>query len=117
MTSVKIGSMKALREYGRYLGIKGLWGKNKTTRSEYIFNKVHEAVNERILRKPNLDTERAYTETSMALRSKKLTTNKTWATLCDQANNSQIPVNRRHTKEQVKRLLTENKRWSGNSES
>ena len=50
------------------------------------------------------------TEASLALRSKKLTTNKTWATLRDQANNSQIPVNRRHTKEQVERLLTEHKR-------
>ena len=110
MAAVKIGSMKALREYGRYLGIKGLWGKNKTMLSEYIFNKVHEAVNERMLQKPNLDPERAYMEASLALRSKKLTTNKTWAMLREQANNSQIPVNRRHIKEQVERLLTECKR-------
>ena len=29
MSSVKIGSVKALREYGRYFGIRGLWGKTK----------------------------------------------------------------------------------------
>ena len=110
MSSVKIGSVKALREYGRYFGIRGLWGKNKATLSEHILDKVHEAVNERMLRKPNLDPERAYLEASLALRSKQLTTNKTWATLRKEANNSQIPVNRRHTKEDVERLLTEHKR-------
>ena len=110
MASVKIGSVNALREYGRYLGIKGLWGKNKATLSEHIFDKVHEAVNERMLRKPNLDPERAYMEASLAMRSKKITVNKTWATLREQANNSQIAVNRKHTKDQVERLLTERKR-------
>ena len=50
MASVKIGSVKALREYGRYLGIRGLWGKNKATLSEHILDKVHEVVNERMLR-------------------------------------------------------------------
>ena len=49
-------------------------------------------------------------EASLALRSKQLTTNKTWATLRKEANNSQIPVNRRHTKEHVERFLTEHKR-------
>ena len=110
MASVKIGSVNALREYGRYLGIKGLWGKNKATLSEHIFDKVHEAVNERMLRKPNLDPERAYIEASLAMRSKKITVNKTWGTLREQANNSQIAVNRKHTKDQVERLLTERKR-------
>ena len=75
MSSVTIGSVKALREYGRYFGIRGLWGKNKATLSEHILDKVHEAVNERMLRKPNLDPERAYLEASLALRSKQLTTN------------------------------------------
>ena len=110
MTSVKTGSVKALREYGRYLGIKGLWDKNKAMLREHIFDKVHEAVNERMLRKPNLNPERAYMEASLALRSKKLTVNKTWATLHDQARNNEIPINRKQTKEQVERLLTEHKR-------
>ena len=164
MASVKIGSVKALREYGRYLGIRGLRGKNKAALSEqiffsfvfffylvrcptsyeraqntrlhrqltravlhiaslaayttlntykpmeinierspqhwcpsraHIFDKVHEAVNERMLGKPNLDPERAYLDASLALRSKKLTTNKTWATLHKQETNNQIPINKR----------------------
>ena len=49
-------------------------------------------------------------EASLSMRSKKLTVNKTWATLREQANNSQIAVNRKHTKDQVERLLTEHKR-------
>ena len=85
MTSVKIGSVKASREYRGYLGIRGLRGKNKAALSDHIFNKIHEAVNARMLRRPNLHPERNYVEVSLALRSKKLTTYKTWATLRQEA--------------------------------
>ena len=51
--------MNELRDYGRRLGIRGIWRKNKAELQEHLFNVIHEEVNERILRRPNMDPERA----------------------------------------------------------
>ena len=98
-------TVRELREYGRRLGIRGIWRKNKAQLQEHLFNAVHEEVNERMLRRPNMDPERAYMEAELALRSKKLTTQKTWNRLREEARAADIPVNRRSTKATIEHEL------------
>ena len=46
-----------------------------------------------MLRRPNIDPERAFMETEFALRSKKLITQKTWRSLRQEVRAADIPVN------------------------
>ncbi|MCE2507602.1 MAG: hypothetical protein J4F36_14275, partial [Nitrosopumilaceae archaeon] len=104
-------TLKNLREYGKFLGIKGLYGKNKQALWDHIFDRVHEEVNERMLRKPALDPERAYMEAALALRAKKLTEQKTWKSLHEEARANNISINRRRMKKNdVERAILNNKR-------
>ena len=100
-------AVKELRDYGRFLGIRGLWRKNKEQLREHLFNSVFNEVNERMLRRPNVDPTRAYMEAELSLRSKKLTQQKTWARLKDEARTAGISVNRRSSKSGVERQITE----------
>lgn len=106
-TTNKMTTVRELREYGRHLGIRGLWRKNKMELQEHLFNTVHEEVNERMLRRPNIDPERAFMEAELALRSKKLTTQKTWRSLRQEARAADIPVNRRTRKEDIENQLVQ----------
>ena len=98
-------TVKELRDYGRSLGIRGLWKKNKEQLREHIFNSVFEEVNERMLRRPDMDPARAYMEAELSLRSKKLTNQKTWAKLKDEAQRADVIVNRRSKKSEVERQI------------
>ena len=69
--------MNELHEYGRRLGIRGIWRKNKAALQDHLFNAVHEEVNNRMIRRPDMDPARAYMEAELAMRSKKLTRQKT----------------------------------------
>ena len=51
-------TVKQLRDYGRFLGIRCLCGKNKEQLREDLFNSVFEEVNERMLCKLNIDPTR-----------------------------------------------------------
>jgi len=70
-------TVKQLRDYGRFLGIRGLWRKNEEQLREHLFNTVFNEVNNRMLRRPDMDPARAYMEAELSLRSKKLTQQKT----------------------------------------
>lgn len=110
-TTTKINKMnetvKELREYGRFLGIRGLWRKNKEQLREHLFNSVFKEVNERMLRRPDMDPARAYMEAELSLRSKKLTNQKTWTKLKDEAKKVDVNVNRRSKKSEVERQIIE----------
>ena len=97
--------MNELRDYGRRLGIRGIWRKNKAELQEHLFNVIHEEVNERMLRRPNMDPERGFMEAELSLRSKKLTRQKTWNSLRETARANNIPINRRTTKDTIEREL------------
>ena len=96
-------TVKQLRDYGRFLGIRGLWRKNKEQLREHLFNSVFNEINDRMLRRPDMDPAKAYMEAELSLRSKKLTNQKTWARLRDEARAAGVPVNRRSTKTDVER--------------
>jgi len=92
-------TVKQLRDYGRFLGIRGLWRKNKEQLREHLFNTVFK------LRRPDMDPARAQMEAELSLRSKKLTQQKTWARLRDAARAAGVPVNRRSSKTEVERQI------------
>ena len=98
-------TVRELRDYGRFLGIRGLWRKNKEQLREHLFTTVFNEINERMLRRPDMDPARAYMEAELSLRSKKLTQQKTWARLGDEARAAGVPVNRRSTKVDVEREI------------
>ena len=98
-------TVKQLRDYGRFLGIRGLWRKNKEQLREHLFNTVFNEVNDRMLRRSDMDPARAYMEAELSLRSKKLTQWKTWARLRDEAQAAGVPINRRSSKTEVEREI------------
>ena len=98
-------TVKQLRDYGRFLGIRGLWRKNKEQLRKHLFDSVFEEVNKRMLRRPDIDPARAYMEAELSLRSKKLTNQKTWARLKDEAQRADVIVNRRSKKSEVERQI------------
>ena len=100
-------TVKELREYGRFLGIRGLWRKNKERLREHLFDTVLGSVNDRMLRRPDMDPARAYMEAELSLRAEKLTRQKTWKRLHNEARVADIPVNRRTTKRDVERRLVQ----------
>ena len=98
-------TVKELRDYGRFLGIRGLWRKSKEQLREHLFTTVFNEVDERMLRRPDMDPARAYMEAELSLRSKKLTQQKTWARLRNEARTAGIPMNRRSSKSVVERQI------------
>lgn len=106
----KMTTLKELREYGRFLGIRGLWRKNKEQLQDHLFNTIHEEINNRMLRRPDMDPDRAYMEAELALRSKKLTRQKTWRSLHDAARAQDIPINHRKSKTDYERELLQRNR-------
>ena len=62
----KMETIRTLRDYGRFLGIRGLWRKNKESLKEYLLDKVFEEINERMIRRPTIDPFKAYIEVAWA---------------------------------------------------
>lgn len=54
-------------------------------------NVVHKKVNKRMLRRPDIDPERAYMAVELILRSKTLTRQKTYRSLRKEARTADIP--------------------------
>ena len=100
-------TINQLRDYGRFLGIRGLWRKNKKQLEEHLFNSVFNAVNERMVRKPDMDPARAYMEAELSLRAKKLTQQKTWREIREKAQELNVPVKRNSTKEGVEHKINQ----------
>ena len=102
-------TMRELREYARFLGIQGIWGKRKVDLENHIIDTINNGVEKRLQRKPNISYERAHMEAEVALRSKKLTRQKTWRNLLREVPEG-FRRRRRTTKEDVERSITKNKR-------
>jgi hypothetical protein len=100
-------TMNELRNYGRHLGIRGLWRKNKNQLQDHLFNAVHDEINDRMLRRTGMDPDRAFMEAELSLQAKKGTNQKTWKTVETTAREAGIPFNRRRaTKEGIEHELT-----------
>ena len=104
-TTVK-ETVKEIHDYARFLGIRGIWGKRKADLKNHILDSINNEVEERYRRKPNIDYEKAHLEAELALRSKKLTNQKTWNQLMNEALSS-FRKKRRTTKEEVEHVITQ----------
>ena len=83
-------TLRTLRDYGRFLGIRGLYRKKKADLKEYILDTVFEEIQERMARRPNLDPVKASIKAELSLCSKKLTREKTWRQLFTAAKENEI---------------------------
>ena len=101
INKIKMKTMKQLRDFGKFLGIRGLWRKNKKQLQEHLITSVFNEVNNRMLRKPNMDPDRAYMEAKLSLRAKKLTKQKTWREIREKAEELNVSVKRNSTKEDI----------------
>ena len=102
---MKIQTVREMRDYARFLGIKGIWGKKKVDLENHILDSINNAVEDRFHLKPNKGYDKAYLEALLDLRSKKLTQEKTWNHLMQQAP-ADFRKRRRTTKEDVEREIT-----------
>ena len=98
-------TLKNLREYGKFLGISRIYNKNKEELWNYMMEIIHNEMEKRQARRPNISPEEAYTEGLLALRSKKLTHKRTWKTLRDQAKSMDVHINQRMSKSDIEHAI------------
>ena len=97
-------TLKNLRDYAKFLGIPA-YNRKKDELWDYMMESIHNEMEKRQARRPNLSPEEAYTEGLLALRAKKLTRKKTWKTLRDQAKSMGVHINQRMSKSDIEHAI------------